>query len=272
MDIIKIKNLEVFSNHGVLKEENVLGQKFLISADIYLDTREAGTTDDLNKSVNYSEICHLVKNIMESNTFKLIETAAEKLATAILLEYNLIKKIVLEVKKPWAPILLPLEYVSVTVERKWHKVFLSLGSNMGDREKYLNDAVEFLKDDKYCRDINVSSFIETEPYGNTEQDSFINCCVSLETLYSPHELHEVTSQAEKNADRKRLVHWGPRTLDVDIVLFDDLIMHDETLTIPHIDMANREFVLKPLAELDPYAVNPALGKTAAAMLADLKKS
>ena len=64
MDIIKIKNLEVFSNHGVLKEENVLGQKFLISADIYLDTREAGTTDDLNKSVNYSEICHLVKNTM----------------------------------------------------------------------------------------------------------------------------------------------------------------------------------------------------------------
>ncbi|MBR3025180.1 MAG: dihydroneopterin aldolase, partial [Oscillospiraceae bacterium] len=131
MDIIKIKNLEVFSNHGVLKEENVLGQKFLISADIYLDTREAGTTDDLNKSVNYSEICHLVKNIMENNTFKLIETAAEKLATAILLAYGLIKKIVLEVKKPWAPILLPLEYVSVTVERKWHNVFLSLGSNMG---------------------------------------------------------------------------------------------------------------------------------------------
>ena len=68
MDIIKIKNLEVFSNHGVLKEENVLGQKFLISADIYLDTRKAGTTDDINDSVNYSEICHLVKNIMEKNT------------------------------------------------------------------------------------------------------------------------------------------------------------------------------------------------------------
>ncbi len=272
MDIIKIKNLEVFSNHGVLKEENVLGQKFLISADIYLDTRKAGTTDDINDSVNYSEICHLVKNIMEKNTFKLIETAAEKLATAILLEYGLIKKIVLEVKKPWAPILLPLEYVSVTVERKWHKVFLSLGSNMGDREKYLNDAIEFIKADNSCRNVKVSSFIETEPYGNTDQDSFINCCVSLETLYSPHELHEVTSQAEQNAERKRLVHWGPRTLDVDIVLFDDLVMHDETLTIPHIDMANRDFVLKPLSELDPYAINPALGKTAAAMLADLKKS
>ena len=204
MDIIKIKNLEVFSNHGVLKEENVLGQKFLISADIYLDTRKAGTTDDINDSVNYSEICHLVKNIMEKNTFKLIETAAEKLAKAILLEYSLINKIVLEVKKPWAPILLPLEYVSVTVERKWHKVFLSLGSNMGDREKYLNDAIEFIKADKSCRNVKVSSFIETEPYGNTDQDSFINCCVSLETLYSPHELNEVTSQAEQNADRKRL--------------------------------------------------------------------
>ncbi len=272
MDIIKIKNLEVFSNHGVLKEENVLGQKFLISADIYLDTRPAGATDDLNKSVNYSDICHLVKNIMESNTFKLIETAAEKLSTAILLEYSIINKIVLEVKKPWAPILLPLEYVSVTVERKWHKVFLSLGSNMGDREKYLNDAIQFIKENSYCRNVKASSFIKTEPYGYTEQESFLNCCVSLETLYSPHELHEVTSQAEQNADRKRLIHWGPRTLDVDIILYDDLVMHDETLTIPHIDMANREFVLQPLAELDPYAMNPALGKTAAAMLNELKKS
>ena len=73
MDVIKIKDLEIFSNHGVLKEENVLGQKFLISADIYLDTRKAGSTDDISDSVDYSQICHLIKKIMESNTFKLIE-------------------------------------------------------------------------------------------------------------------------------------------------------------------------------------------------------
>ncbi len=271
MDVIKIKDLEVFSNHGVLKEENVLGQKFLISADIYLDTRNAGTADDISCSADYSQICHLIKKIMENNTFKLIETAAEKISNAILTEYSLISRVVVQVKKPWAPILLPLKYVSVCVDRKWSKVYLSLGSNMGDREKYLTDAVNTISADKNCRNVKCSSFIQTEPYGNTDQDKFINCCVVLETLYTPHQLLKLTSQAEQNAGRVRTVHWGPRTLDIDIILFDDIMMHDETLTIPHIDMANREFVLAPLCELDPYAFNPATGKTAAAMLAELKR-
>ena len=271
MDVIKIKDLEIFSNHGVLKEENVLGQKFLISADIYLDTRKAGSTDDISDSVDYSQICHLIKKIMESNTFKLIETAAEKLSHDILSHYSRINRVVLEVKKPWAPILLPLEYVSVTVDRKWSKVYLSLGSNMGDREKYIKDAIEFIQKDENCRGVTSSSLIQTEPYGKTDQDKFLNCCVELETLYTPHQLHKLTSQAEENAGRERTVHWGPRTLDVDIILFDDIILHDETLTIPHIDMANREFVLAPLCELDPYAFDPATGKTAAAMLAELKR-
>ena len=272
MDVIIINDLEIFSNHGVLKEENVLGQKFLISAHIYLDTRKAGSTDDINDSVDYSQICHLIKTIMENNTFKLIETAAEKLSHDILMQYSRISRVVLEVKKPWAPILLPLEYVSVTVDRKWSKVYLSLGSNMGDREKYIMDAIEFIRNDENCRGVKSSSLIETEPYGNTDQDKFLNCCVELETLYTPHRLHKLTSQAEENAGRERTVHWGPRTLDVDIILFDDIMFHDETLTIPHIDMANREFVLAPLCELDPYAFDPATGKTASAMLAELKKS
>ncbi|MBQ4247288.1 MAG: dihydroneopterin aldolase, partial [Ruminococcus sp.] len=145
MDVIKIKDLEIFSNHGVLKEENVLGQKFLISADIYLDTQKAGSTDDISDSVDYSQICHLIKKIMESNTFKLIETAAEKLSHDILSHYSRINRVVLEVKKPWAPILLPLEYISVTVDRKWSKVYLSLGSNMGDKEKYIKDAIDLIR-------------------------------------------------------------------------------------------------------------------------------
>lgn len=271
MDTIKIKNLEIFSNHGVLKEENVLGQKFLISADIFLSTRKSGMSDDLNYSVNYAEICHTIKQIMENNTFKLIETAAEKICEAVLSEYSPVTRIILEVKKPWAPILLPLEHVSVCVDRSWHKVYLSLGSNMGDRKKYLNDAVDFLRSYSSVRNLKVSDFIETEPYGMTEQDPFINCCIELETLLTPHELHSVTSQAEQNANRERLVHWGPRTLDVDIILYDDIVMHDDELTIPHIDMHNREFVLKPLVQLNPYAMNMAAGLSAAAMLEALDR-
>lgn len=270
MDTIRIKNLEIFSNHGVLREENVLGQKFLISAEVFLDTRPAGISDDINCSVNYAEICHTIKHIMENNTFKLIETAAERICEAVLTEYSPVKKITLEVKKPWAPILLPLEHVSVCVERGWHTAYLSLGSNMGDREKYLKDAVKFLEGQSSVRNVKVSDFIETEPYGMTEQDKFLNCCLELETLCTPHELHHITSQAEENANRERIIHWGPRTLDVDIILFDNIVLHDNELTIPHIDMANRNFVLEPLVQLNPYAFNPALGKTAVAMLSELR--
>lgn len=270
MDIIRIKDLEIFSNHGVLKEENILGQKFLISVEIHLDTRKAGTTDDLENSVNYAQICHTVKQLMESNTFKLIETAAEKICETILKKYDAVQMVQTEVKKPWAPILLPLEHVSVCIRRKWHRVFLSLGSNIGDREKFINEAVELISSSEECKEVKVSSYIETEPYGLTDQDKFINCCVELNTLLSPHELHKLTCTAEQNAKRERKIHWGPRTLDVDIILYDDYIIHDDTLTIPHIDMANREFVLKPLCELDPYAFNPVLKKSAYEMLNSLK--
>lgn len=269
MDMIKIKDLEVFSNHGVLKEENVLGQKFLISADISLSTREAGKSDDLSLSVNYAEICHTIKKIMEENTFRLIETAAERISEELLLTYDRIISVKTEIKKPWAPILLPLEYVSVTAERSWHKVYLSLGSNMGDRKKYLDDAAEELKSCRYCRDVKISPYLETKPYGVTEQADFLNCCIMLKTLYTPHELLELTSSCEQKAERKRELRWGPRTLDIDILLYDDLIMHDERLTIPHIDMTNRYFVLKPLYDLDPYAMHPVSHMSARDLLASL---
>ncbi len=262
MDKINIVDLEVFSKHGVMKEENILGQKFLVSAEIDVDSRKAGKEDDLNYSVNYAQICHMIKHIMDENTFKLIETAAEKISETLLINFSKIIKLKIEVKKPWAPILLPLDYVSVCIERSWHTVYLSLGSNMGSREKYLSDAISAIRSSDFCKEIKVSDFIETKPVGGVEQNDFINCCVELKTLMPPHELLEFTSAIELKANRKRTIHWGPRTLDIDIILFDDLIMSDSTITIPHIEMANREFVLKPLCQLNPYAMNPVLRMSA----------
>lgn len=269
MDSITIKNLEIFSNHGVLKEENVLGQKFLISCEIALDTRAAGKSDDIDHSVNYSDICHTIKEIMEQNTFNLIEKAAETISENILLKYDKIKSIKTEVKKPWAPILLPLEYVSVSVERKWSTVYLSLGSNMNDKKANLELAISEFEKNRYIKNIAVSDMIITEPVGGVEQDDFLNCCVQFDTLYTPQELLEFTMETEKKAKRERIVHWGPRTLDIDIILFEQLIIHDEKLTVPHIEAANRRFVLEPLCQLDPYAFHPAFHKTAIQLLNEL---
>lgn len=163
MDKINIKNLEVFANHGVFPEENVLGQKFVISATLYTNTREAGKKDDLTKSIHYGEVSHFMKKYIEGHTFKLLETVAEGLAEKMLLEIPRLEKVHLELKKPWAPIALPLETVSVEIERGWHTAYIALGSNMGDKEGYLNMAVEELKQTKGCQVQAVSDFITTPP-------------------------------------------------------------------------------------------------------------
>ena len=120
MDQIKIENLEIFANHGVYPEENRLGQKFLVSCILYVDTRKAGKTDDLEASVNYGTISHLIKEKMEEKNYRLIEAVAEQLAEEILLFDEKIRKVMVEVKKPWAPVGLPLETVSVKIERCWN--------------------------------------------------------------------------------------------------------------------------------------------------------
>ena len=134
MDQIQIKNLEVFAKHGVFPEENVLGQKFVISAVLYTATREAGKTDDLTKSIHYGEISHWIKRFLEEHTYQLLETAAERLAEELLLQTERLERVRLQLQKPWAPIGLHLETVSVEIERGWHTAYIALGSNMGDKK------------------------------------------------------------------------------------------------------------------------------------------
>ena len=270
MDKINICGLEVFANHGVFPEENALGQKFVINAVLFTDTRKAGKTDELEHSSNYGEVCHFITDFMTQHTYKLIEKVAESLAEEILLQFPLIKKVELEIQKPWAPIGLPLDYVSVEIERGWHTVYLSIGSNMGDKKAYLDFGIAGLEKAHGIRNVSISDYIETEPYGGVEQDAFINGAVALETILTPEELLDLLHEIEAEAGRERLVHWGPRTLDLDILFYDDLVMDSAELIIPHIDMQNRNFVLEPLAQLCPGKVHPVLGQTVKGLLDALK--
>ena len=270
MDKINIKNLEVFAKHGVLPGENVMGQKFLISAALYMDVRSAGRTDELTETLDYSELCCVIKAFVEDNTFRLIETVAERLAEKLLIENPQLKKIWLEIKKPWAPIAIPLEMVSVEIERGWHTAYIALGSNIGKREEHLRFAVSELEQVNECRGLRVSEFFDTAPYGFTGQDIFLNGCLTLETVLTPHELLDLLHEIENKAGRERTIRWGPRTLDLDIVFYDDIIMSGDTLRIPHADMHNREFVLRPLSEIAPNLLHPLFKKTVAELLNDLK--
>ena len=268
-DKIQIKNLEVFANHGVFPEETRLGQKFLISLVMYLDTRRAGKADDLEKSVNYGEVSSFMTAYMKEHPCKLIEAAAESLAEELLLRYPLLEGITLEVKKPWAPVGLPLETVSVEITRFWHKAYIGLGSNMGDKKGYLDQAVKALDETRGCRVEKVSSYLVTEPYGGVEQDDFLNACLILKTFLPPQELLERLHEIEQAAHRERVIHWGPRTLDLDILLYDDEILETEDLVIPHVEMHLREFVLKPLSEIAPNKRHPIYQKTIAQLAADV---
>lgn len=272
MDQIRIKNLKLFAYHGVYEQEKERGQDFCVSAVLYTDMDRSGESDDIADAVDYGAACIFIAEFMRENRFDLLEAVAKHMAEAVLLEFPAVRKIELEVEKPDAPIPLRFDSVSVRIERGWHKVYIALGSNMGDRLSYLERAVVNLREDSRFRNIRVSDYIETAPYGGVEQGDFMNGVMEAETIYSPEELLARLQREEQRAERKREVRWGPRTLDLDILLYDDFILTKEELTIPHPDMKNRGFVLEPLAALAPYVVHPVCRKTAKELLGELAEA
>ncbi len=137
-------------------------------------------------------------------------------------------------------------------------VYLSLGSNVGEREAQLRDARDRLA--VAGRVAAVSSFYETEPVEVTQQPWFLNCAVALETDQVPQQLMTTILGIEEEMGRRRLQKKGPRTIDIDILLFGDIVLTPE-LTIPHPAMHERRFVLEPLAEIAPDARHPVFNKT-----------
>lgn len=260
MDKIYIKNLEIFANHGVLAEEKNLGQKFIISLELSLNLRQAALHGNLNETVNYAKLCYEVENEFKKEKYDLIETAAEKIAEFVLLNYEIVQSVKVLLKKPWAPIGKPVEYAAVEIERKRHTVYIGIGSNMGDKEKNLRDAIRLIDSNNSNKVTKESEFYVTKPVGYTDQDDFINCAIEINTLFQPGELMDFLLDVEKQLKRERIIRWGPRTIDLDILLYDDLICCDEHTIIPHPRMAERLFVIKPLCDIAPYLVHPILNK------------
>lgn len=271
MDCIRIDNLEIYAYHGVFEEEKKTGQKFYVNAVLKTDLKKAGRTDALLDSTHYGEVCLQIKKSMTERSYDLIERAAQKVIEDILLNFPLIQEVTLELRKPDAPIPMKFESVSVQMSRGWHKVYIAFGSNMGDKETYINHAIWDLKENLYFRNIEVSDFFYSSPYGGVKQDDFVNGMIAIETMLEPYELLEVLHEIEAKAERVREIHWGPRTLDLDIIFYDDMILDEKDLQIPHKDMANRDFVLIPLAQLAGYKRHPVLNRTVEELVKDLKE-
>jgi len=150
-----------------------------------------------------------------------------------------------------------------------HKVFVGIGTNLGDRHKNIEDTFKNLQFYN-LKIIKTSPVYETEPYGLREQPNFLNCVVEIETEEPPEELLKKFLKIEKEMGRERKIPWGPRIIDLDILFYENLIINEENLKIPHPDIENRFFVLKPLSDIAPRLVHPIFKKTIKQMLKDLE--
>lgn len=139
------------------------------------------------------------------------------------------------------------------------ETYLALGSNMGDSLNYLKQAVEQLHNRQEISVLSKSNIYETDPYGDVPQDDYLNAVIKVDTTLSPTELLKTVNEIEADLDRERLIRWGPRTIDIDILLMGDLDINTPNLIIPHKEITKRSFVLIPLR--DVYSQKTLKGKT-----------
>ncbi|WP_041083838.1 2-amino-4-hydroxy-6-hydroxymethyldihydropteridine diphosphokinase [Thermotoga profunda] len=142
-----------------------------------------------------------------------------------------------------------LAFAQVILERRYGKVYIGIGSNIGNRLKNIQKACDLLK----ISGIDIvrkSSIYETKPYGVTDQPEFLNCVVEVNTHLTPHNLLKLLLQIEQTMGRVREKRWGPRIIDLDILLFGNIVYESDNLLVPHYDMTNRQFVILPLLEID----------------------
>lgn len=150
-----------------------------------------------------------------------------------------------------------------------NRVYLALGSNLADPLRQVRHALDALDAIEQTQRVAVSSFYRTPPYGPPDQPDYLNAAVALDTLLSPEALLDHTQRIELEQGRVRKAErWGPRTLDLDIMLFGDRVLNTPRLTIPHYDMLRRAFMLVPLLEIAPQAQLPD-GRSLAAIAAEL---
>ncbi|MDO4179109.1 MAG: 2-amino-4-hydroxy-6-hydroxymethyldihydropteridine diphosphokinase [Phascolarctobacterium sp.] len=149
-----------------------------------------------------------------------------------------------------------------------HEAYIALGSNLGNLKENLETALKFLEA-KGIEILAVSDFISTEPYGVIDQPKFLNAVCKVATTLEPLELLRTILGIENAMGRVRKRHWGERNIDLDLILYEDVVMDMDELKLPHPDMQNRDFVLLPLVQIAPEVKHPLLGKTIRELLSIL---
>lgn len=253
---IHIDNLEVYAYHGVHKQEQELGQRFYISAVLHLDFQATIDSNDINNTIHYGLVGQDIIDFFTHNRCDLIETITSKLVEMLFTKYSLLTKVELEVVKPWAPLKFSFDAVKTKVIESRSTVYIALGGNIGLSEELFKQAIELISNNSSVYQVKKSPTYRSKPFGGVEQPDYLNMAIEVETSIHPQRLLSLLQEIEHKLGRTRDVKWGARTIDLDIILYDDQLISSPNLLIPHRYMTKRDFVLKPLLDLNPYLVDP----------------
>jgi len=266
---IIIKDLNLFGYHGVKESEKKDGQNFRFNIKILLNKDNFLSEDDLENTLNYSEVIKLIKRINSDNRFNLLETLSQTAAGRIMDMSPMIEKVTVKIEKTSPPIEENLESVGVEyildrksiedrgkgkIESSEIDVYMSLGSNIGNRENNLRKAVNLIGSNPSINIVKVSSIYETEPMYLKDQNSFYNIVLEARTGVEPgpFEMMGFLKGIEYSMGRKRVENkYGPRIIDIDLLYYGEIFIESVFLTIPHPGIEERKFVLVPLSEITP---------------------
>jgi dihydroneopterin aldolase / 2-amino-4-hydroxy-6-hydroxymethyldihydropteridine diphosphokinase len=264
-DHVYINGLRVMVLIGVLPHEREAPQPIQIDVDVEVDLARAGMSDDLHDTVNYGAMCDAIAQLARASSDLLLERLAQRVAECALgfvgveVAHVTITKLHPPIDEQLDSTAIKITRTQVDVKNKvelggldgdQHTAVIALGSNLGDRVAHLSFAISQMH---LLGQLQAqSSVYETDPVGGPDnQGPYLNMAVVLITRLDPYALLRQLHAIESAAHRERIERWGPRTLDLDVIFYDDIAIVDQNLTIPHPRWSERRFVLAPLADVAP---------------------
>jgi len=282
MDKILIEGLKAWGKHGVLDFEKQYPQAFTVDMEIWADLSKAYLSDNLEDTVNYACIYEVIKTVIETQSFRLVERLAFVILEKVFRHDVRIQRIRIRLIKNKAPLEGQVDSIGVEIEKnrtqvllqdtckiietnvnadtsaktdtdEGYRAVLALGSNVGDKHQNMQRALEMLSDCGGIVILNKSKLYETEPVGYVDQEKFYNAAILVKTTLNPFDLYSKIKDIENNLGRKKTIRWGPRLIDIDIIAYERCVINTKGLTLPHKEYMQRAFVLKPISDM-PDAV------------------
>ncbi|MCG9479601.1 MAG: 2-amino-4-hydroxy-6-hydroxymethyldihydropteridine diphosphokinase [Actinomycetia bacterium] len=258
MHRIAINGLKLYGFHGVNPEEKTEGQPFVYDITIITPAQDFIGNDSIENTINYSQVIEVVKKINDSQKFDLLETLSQVVAHKIMDRFSRAEEVRVSVKKTQPPIAEDMDSVGVEYRVKRDagtcRVMLSLGSNMGDSLRLMKQAVELISLYPGLKINKLSSVYRTQPMYERDQKDFLNMTaeVLVQKGVDPFEFLGFLKGVEFKLGRKeKKSRYGPRSIDIDIVWWDNVEINSPFLTLPHPGLKQRNFVLVPLMEIKP---------------------